>query len=185
MIKWLKKLFNKTYTSNLQEFFDFVHKRCDTNSSERFATFSCQGFNLAIDLLINKAQHDLDMFIKDTNFYLDSLKMMSLERKIKSFTLTGGKAIVSTFGGEVNLNLKALEEKYPENFEYIPLKCENANNVNSFIIVDNKSYLIDDPLFNKIDGMCKAEVNFFDYSKSATLIQNFKKYTGVYSGSVM
>ena len=49
----------------------------------------------------------------------------------------------------------------------------------------NKSYLIDDPTWNKITGMYKAEVNFFDYSKSASLIHNFKTYTGVYSSSVM
>ena len=185
MFGFLKKIFNKTYTSNFQEFFDFVQKKSDTNSSEMFATFSPQGFSLTVDLMISKAQHDLDMFIKDTKLFLDPLKMIRLEQKIESFTKTGGMAVVSTFGGEVDPQLKALEKKYPQNFKYVPLNCSNANEVNSFIIVDNKSYLIDDPLFNKIDGMCKAEVNFFDYSKSATLIQNFKKYTGVYSGNII
>ena len=186
MFGFLKKALNKIADyNNDQDFFDFIHKKYETNSNELFATFSQQGFSLVIDLMIQKAKHDLDMFIKDKKSFLDPLKIIMLEEKIKSFTSTGGMIIISTFGGENDSQLNQLKEKYPNNFNYIPLKCKNADDVNSFIIIDNKSYLIDDPTWNKATNMYKAEVNFFDYSKSASLIQKFKSYTGVYSNTMV
>ena len=42
-------------TNTLEDFLRTVQRRADTNSCETFATFTPQGFNLVIELLINKA----------------------------------------------------------------------------------------------------------------------------------
>jgi len=165
-------------TNTIEDFLRTVQRHADTNSCETFATFTPQGFNLVIELLINKAQYKLCMFIEKRELFLDDFKLMMLEAKLKQFTLNGGKATIATFGGERDEELLKLQNKYPNCFEYIALKCKNAPEVNNFIVVDNKSYLLEDTIFhrNSICDHLKAEVNFFNFGRSSQLMEKFNSY---------
>ena len=165
-------------TNTIEEFLQMVHNRAKTNSCETFATFTPQGFNLVMELLINKAQYKLCMFIEKRELFLDSFKLMMLEAKLKQFALNGGKATIATFGGERDEELLKLQDKYPDSFEYVALKCNNASEVNNFVIIDNKSYLLEDTIFHR-SSICdhlKAEVNFFNYGRSSMLTEKFNSY---------
>lgn len=167
-------------TNLLEDFLRLVQHRADTNSCESFATFTPQGFNLVMELLINKTQYKLCMFIEKRELFLDSFKLTMLETKLKQLALNGGKATIATFGGERDEELLKLQNKYPDSFEYVALKCNNASEVNNFVIVDNKSYLLEDAIFHR-SSICdhlKAEVNFFDITKSTNLIKSFNSYIG-------
>lgn len=182
MFEKLAKWFGLDKPTNLlEDFLRSVQHRADTNSCETFATFTPQGFNLVMELLINRAEYSLSMFIEKRELFLDYLKLMMLEAKLKQFALHGGKATIATFGGEKDKELLKLQEQYPNCFEYLALKCSNAPEVNNFVIVDNKSYLLEDPLFrrNSIGDNLKAEVNFFNFSRSSLLLEKFNSYTRV------
>jgi hypothetical protein len=178
MFGFLKKCLDKPINT-LQEYYNDVIKRSENNSCERFATFTPQGLNLIIELMIQKSQYNLNMFIEKREIYFDILKLDMLERKLQQFEQSSGKVSIITFGGESDDVFIKLQTKYPKSFQYCPLKCSNASEVNNFIVVDNKSYLIEDPTWNhrvSLKDDVKAEVNFFDYSKTNDLIQRFQSY---------
>ena len=182
MLKWFKNIFNITSTNinnNYNEFLNFVKKHHKENSCEKFCTWSPAGFNLTMELLLERLHYDLKMFIEKRELFFDSIKMMKLEEKLKEFEQKQiGKVTIITFDGKRDPQFLFLKEKYPNSFEYIAISCTNQKDVNNFVIVDNKSYLLEDTILhrNTINDVLKAEVNFFDYTKSASLINNFNKY---------
>ena len=181
MLKWLNKLFDKSTSSddNHSEFLKFVRKQHIENSSERFCTWSSAGFNLTMEILLDRLQYDLKMLIEKRELFFDSIKLMKLEEKLKEFQQKElGKVTIITFNGESDSEFEKFKEKYPSVFEYIAISCNNKDQVNNFVIVDNKSYLLEDTILhrNTINDVLKAEVNFFDFSKSAKLVDNFNKY---------
>lgn len=98
---------------------------------------------------------------------------------MQQFEQSSGKVNIITFGGGTDDTFVKLQAVYPKSFHYCPLKCSNASEVNNFIVVDNKSYLIEDPMWNhrvSLKDAVKAEVNFFDYSKTNDLTQRFQSY---------
>ena len=70
MLKWLNKLFDKSTSSddNHSEFLKFVRKQHIENSSERFCTWSSAGFNLTMEILLDRLQYDLKMLIEKREF---------------------------------------------------------------------------------------------------------------------
>jgi len=167
MLKWLKNIFNATSTSinnNYDDFLNLIRKKHKENSSERFCTWTPIGFNLTMDLLLERLHYDLKMFIENRELFFDSIKLMKLEEKLKEFEQKQiGKVTIITFNGKQDTKFLELKNKYPLSFEYIAISCTNQKEVNNFIIVDNKSYLLEDTILhrNTINDMIKAEVNFF------------------------
>lgn len=182
MLKWIKNLFKSDDDYNYNDYVNFVTNKSKNNSYERFAVFSGIGFNTVMELLLERITYTAYMFIERRELFFDPLKLSLLENKINLLNNNGGQIIIATFNGITDPIFKQLEDKHPNSFKYISLKCNNVKDVNSFIIIDNKSYLIDDPKFNhrgSILDTLKAEVNFFDYSKTNDLINKFKQYVGI------
>ena len=181
MLKWLSRLFDKKFlpNNNNNDFLTFIRKQHNENGCERFCTWTSSGFNLTMELLLDRINYDLKMLIEKRELFFDSLKLMKLEEKLKEFQQKQlGKVTIITFNGIRDSEFEKFNEKYPYVFEYVPIKCSNQKNVNNFVVVDNKSYLLEDTILhrNTINDAVKAEVNFFDFSKSARLVDNFNKY---------
>ncbi len=188
MFGFLKRLFHfddGVGTNTLDDYLNMVVEKSKTNSCERFATFTPEGFNLIMELLIDKTQYSLCMFIEKRELFFDSFKMTLLEAKLKQLESNGGKITIITFGGEKDHVFMELQEKYPNCFEYYALKCTNAPKVNNFVVVNNKSYLLEDTCLHRstIHDVLKAEVNFFDFSRTSELMEEFNSYVEIGRGN--
>lgn len=92
MFGFLKKWLDKP-ANTLQEYFNDVIKKSENNSCERFATFTPQGLNLIIELLIQKSQYNLNMFIEKREIYFDALKLDMLEKNCNNLSSQAAKSI--------------------------------------------------------------------------------------------
>lgn len=179
MFNFLKNIFKSSNESNYDDYLNDVAKKFENNSCEKFAVFSDKGFNLVMDLLLNKIQYSLYMFIEKRDLFFDNFKLMVLENKLKNMQKNGGEITIITYNNEKDPIFLDLEQKFSDIFKYIPIKTSTPlNKINNFVIVDNKSYLLEDTLFERqtINDTTKAEVNIFDYNKAHKLIELFNGY---------
>ena len=163
-------------------YFKQVDEYAKNNMPVTFSTWTPEGFNRTMEILINKIETSFYAFIDCRELFFDSLKLNLLERKLQRLTENGGECIIITYNGQKDSIFKQLEEKY-SSFKYIAATVKNPNEINNFVVVNKQSYFIEDTIYKRknINDILKAEINFFNFSKTSTLLDNFNKYLEILS----
>lgn len=162
-----------------------IRKNSNEDINELIGNFSWEGFNEIFICLIQKTQRDMNIFINNFDTFFTDEMFYYFKHVLSEYESKDIKVFLSTYDSEKDKRLLDLDDQF-KCFTYIPVSCKNADELNNFIVVDCKSWWIED-LFSiytrkiaKENGntkysFIKASVNFNDPLEASKLLMTMDK----------
>lgn len=162
-----------------------IHKNSNENINELIGNFSWEGFNEIFICLIQKTQRDMNIFINNFDTFFTDEMFYYFKHVLSEYESKDIKVFLSTYDSEKDKRLLDLDDQF-ECFTYMPVSCKNVDELNNFIVVDCKSWWIEDPFSinarkivkensNAKYSFIKASVNFNDPLEASKLLMTMDK----------
>lgn len=169
----ISKLKKIAYKSNeLERYRNLIYDCSKNDKNLLIGNFSYEGYEYIFSELIFNASKSIYVFCEDYNkIFTDELFPLFLFK-----ALSGIKVRIITYNGKMEDKFEKLNDSHAD-CKYYSLRASDMNKLNNYIVVDDKSYWIDDKSwFTRKDfSELKACVNFHDPNYCSNLLYNFNQ----------
>lgn len=165
----------KFYEQQINEFKKKVIFNAENDIDLRSSNYSIENLHVIIEQLLLKSTNSLIISLKNKNLIFNEDNLKLLDETIERLNKTNGQIIIFNWMNE---------DKYFSKFQEFDLKyIFSKDSFNNFIVVDNKSYWLEDVRSSNRNSYLEskiitAEYNFNNKSKAteiANLISNYER----------
>ena len=151
----------------IAKYSDFVYDCFKKESNTIIGNFSYEGYKRIFENMIGEAKHSIYVFCENYDLIFTDELFCLFKFKADS----GIKVRIITYGENREPKFEPFNE-YHSDCRYVSVHTEHPERMNNFIVVDEKSYWIDDKAwFDRKDfSRLKACANFRDFFKCAKMI---------------